>query len=106
MTPGVEYGLLVGGVLLAVALHLPKVAQHALAGAGLLMATVLVNMMQESPYLLNSGPAIIERANYPNFYGLCRLVAGLWPFAALAYLSALGLWRGERLRDRAEAEEA
>jgi VanZ family protein len=99
MTPGVEYGLLIGVALFAVASRLPKVAQHALAGMGLLMACILVNMMPESPYLLNSGPAIIARANYPNFYSLCRLVAAMWPFAALAYLSALGLWRGERLEE-------
>jgi VanZ family protein len=99
MTAGSEYGLLTGGVLLAIALRLPKVAQHALAGTCLLIATVLVNMMPESPYFLNGSPTIIERANYPNFYGLSRLVAALWPFAALVYLSAFGLWRGERLED-------
>ncbi|MDR1463575.1 MAG: VanZ family protein [Azoarcus sp.] len=99
MTPGIEYGLLIGGALFAVALCLPRVAQHALAGTGLLMASVLINMMPESPYLQSSGPALIVRANYPNFYGLCRLVAAVWPFAALAYLSAFGLLRGERLED-------
>jgi VanZ family protein len=95
LTPGVEYGLLIGIALLLCALRLPKVAQHALAGTSLLMASLLINVMPESPYSLDT--AIIRRANYPNFYGLCRLVAALWPFAALAYLSVLGLWRGEGL---------
>ena len=100
LTPGVQYGFFVGAVLLFIALRLPRVAQHALAGASLLTASVLINMMPESPYFLRSvggGPAIIRRANYPNFYALCRLIAAVWPFVALTYLSALGLWRGERL---------
>jgi hypothetical protein len=100
LTPGVQYGFLTGVALLYVALRLPRVAQHALAGASLLMASVLINMMPESPYFLsniNGGPVIIRRANYPNFYALCRLIAAVWPFVALAYLSGLGLWRGERL---------
>ncbi|MDR2091987.1 MAG: VanZ family protein [Azoarcus sp.] len=106
MTPGVEYGLLAGGALFAIALCLPRVAQHALAGTGLLMATVLVNMMPESPYLQSGTPAIIMRANYSNFYGLCRLVAAVWPFAALAYLSVFGLLRGERLEEDGYGEPA
>ena len=102
LTPGVQYGFFIGVVLLFVALRLPRVAQHALAGASLLMASVLINMMPESPYFLRNvsgGPVITRRANYQNFYALCRFIAAIWPFAALAYLSALGLWRGERLAD-------
>ncbi|MCL1826223.1 MAG: VanZ family protein [Betaproteobacteria bacterium] len=106
LTPGVQYGFFIGVVLLFVALRLPRVAQHALAGASLLMASVLINMMPESPYFLrniNGGPVIIRRANYPNFYALCRLIAAIWPFVALAYLSGLGLWRGERLANEHSA---
>jgi VanZ family protein len=106
LTPGVRYGFFVGVALLFIALRLPRVAQHALAGASLLMASVLINMMPESPYFLRSvtgGPGIIQRANYPNFYALCRLIAAIWPFVALTYLSALGLWRGERLENERPA---
>jgi VanZ family protein len=105
LTPGVQNGLLIGAVLLFVALRMSRVAQHALAGTALLMAAVLINLMPESPYLESSGPAIIARGNYPSFHAMCRLVAALWPFAALAYLSAIGLWRGERLADRDHAGE-
>ncbi|MDR2015283.1 MAG: VanZ family protein [Azoarcus sp.] len=100
LTPGVRFGVLAGMVFLFIALRLPRVAQHAMAGASLLMASVLINMMPESPYFLRNisgGPVIIQRANYPNFYALCRLIAAVWPFVALAYLSALGLLRGDRL---------
>ncbi|MDR2924861.1 MAG: VanZ family protein [Azoarcus sp.] len=102
LTPGVQYGFFIGVALLFVALRLPWVAQHALTGASLLMASVLINMMPESPYFLRNldgGPVIIRNANYPNFYAVCRLIAAIWPFVALAYLSAFGLWRGERFRD-------
>jgi hypothetical protein len=98
LTPGVQYGLFTGAALLFIALRLPRVAQHALAGASLLMASVLINMMPESPYSLRN-MSIVRRANYQNFYELCRLIAAIWPFAALAYLSGLGLWRGERLEN-------
>jgi VanZ family protein len=98
LTPGTERGLVVGGILLLVILRLPRVAQHALAGTTMLVATAFINLMPESPYLQSH--IIVTRGNYPNLYGLSRLVAALWPFAALAYLSALGLWRGERLEDR------
>jgi hypothetical protein len=102
LTPGVRYGFFVGVILLFIALRLPRVAQHALAGASLLMASLLINMMPESPYFLrnvSSEPVIIQ-ANYQNFYGLCRLIAAIWPFVALAYLSALGMYRGERLENK------
>jgi VanZ family protein len=104
LTPGTERGLVVGGILLLVVLRLPRVAQHALAGTSMLMATAFINLMPESPYLLSSSHTIITKGNYPNLYGLSRVVAALWPFAALAYLSALGLWRGERLEERREPE--
>ena len=106
VTPGAGYGLLIGAGLLVLALYLPRVAQHALAGTTLLMASMLINMMPESPYVLSSGPPVVRSGNYLNFYGLCRLVAALWPFAALAYLSVLGLWRGEHLEEKPAVRES
>lgn len=96
LTPGAERGLAFGLALLTAALLLPRVVQHALAGTALLIATALVNLMPENPYLGN-GHAVLNRGNFLNFHGLTQLVASLWPFVALAYLSALGLWRGEHL---------
>ncbi|MCK9260518.1 MAG: VanZ family protein [Azoarcus sp.] len=96
VTPGAERGLVVGAALLAAALLLPRVVQHAVAGTMLLAATALVNLMPENPYLSN-GHTILSRGNFLNFHGLTQLVASIWPFVALAYLSALGLWRGEHL---------
>ena len=99
LTPGAERGLLIGSALLAVALLLPRLLQHSLAGSALLAATALVNLMPENPYLAYS-QRLAQFSNVLNFHGLTALVDSLWPFLALAYLSALGLWRGEHLAAR------
>ena len=96
LTPGAERGLMIGTGLLAIALVLPRLAQHALAGTALLAATALVNLMPENPYLAYN-QRLAQYSNVLNFHGLTTLVDSLWPFVALAYLSALGLWRGEHL---------
>jgi len=96
LTPGAERGLMIGTGLLAIALVLPRLAQHALAGTALLAATALVNLMPENPYLAYN-QRLAQYSNVLNFHGLTALVDSLWPFVALAYLSALGLWRGEHL---------
>ena len=99
LTPGAERGLLIGSALLAVALLLPRLLQHSLAGSALLAATALVNLMPENPYLAYN-QSLAQFSNVLNFHGLTALVDSLWPFLALAYLSALGLWRGEHLAAR------
>jgi hypothetical protein len=96
LTPSAEYGLMFGCVLLAAALLLPRVLQHALAGMTLLASTALVNVMPDNPYLLYN-QRLTSFSNFLNFHGLTQLTDSLWPFVALAYLSALGLWRGEHL---------
>jgi len=96
LTPGAERGLLIGGGLLLPALLLPRLAQHAIAGTSLLLATALVNLIPENPYL-PFDRRLAGFSNVLNFHGLTALVDSLWPYAALAYLSALGLWRGEHL---------
>lgn len=98
LTPGARQGLVAGAALLAIAWLLPRLAQHALAGTALLIATALVNLMPENPYLQYS-QRLTKASNFLNFHGLTQLVDSLWPFAALAYLCALGLWRGEHLHE-------
>jgi hypothetical protein len=96
-TPGANHGLLIGSALLALAFFLPRVIQHSLAGASLLGATVLINLLPENPYLRDSGHMILERGNFPNFYGLTNLVSGLWPFVTLAWLIVLGMRCGDQI---------
>ncbi|THF64052.1 VanZ family protein [Pseudothauera nasutitermitis] len=96
LTPGARRGLAIGVPLLGISLLLPRVVQHALAGMAILAATALVNLMPENPYLSFRHPA---GGHFLNFHGLTGVAAAAWPFLALAYLSALGLWRGEHLAD-------
>lgn len=98
LTPGTRDGLLAGVLALLIALALPRLLQHAIAGMALLGAAILANLIPENPYLLGS-PRLVS-GTFENFHGLARLVSGTWPLLALAYLSALGLWRGEHLHDR------
>lgn len=102
LTPGAQRGILLGLPLLAASLLLPRLAQHALAGTCLLLATALCNLIPDSPYL-NYSTRLTGFSNFLNFHGLTQLVDSLWPYAALAYLSALGLWRGEHLHSRPKA---
>lgn len=103
LTPGARAGLAAGGALLLAALLLPRLHQHALAGMGLLVATVFANLMPKSPYA-GLDERLLTQGNFVNFHGLLQLVATLWPFLALAWLSALGLWRGEHLHGHDQAE--
>ena len=96
LTPGAGRGLLIGGAVLLPCLLLPRLAQHAIAGTSLLLATALVNLIPENPYLPYERQ-LAGFSNVLNFHGLTGLVDSLWPYVALAYLSALGLWRGEHL---------
>jgi VanZ family protein len=97
LTPGTRMGALAGMALLLVTWPLPPVSRHALAGMALLGATVLANLMPDNPYLLFE-QRLLDRGNFLNFHGLTKLIASTWPFIALAYLSGLGLWRGEHLQ--------
>ena len=99
LTPGTQQGLLFGLPLLAGALLLPRLLQHTLAGVALLAATSLTNLLPENPYF-QVGHRMLQQGNFLNFHGLTQLSANLWPFLALAYLSAVGLWRGEHLTKR------
>ncbi|ATE61548.1 VanZ family protein [Thauera sinica] len=104
LTPGAGRGLLLGSALLAGALLLPRVLQHALAGMTLLASTALVNLLPENPYLAYD-QRLTNFSNFLNFHGLTQLTDSLWPFLALAYLSALGLWHGEHLDDSPDRRE-
>ena len=104
LTPGAERGLVVGSLLLLPCLLLPRLAQHAIAGTSLLLATALANLIPENPYLPYDRQ-LAGFSNVLNFHGLTALVDSLWPYAALAYLSALGLWRGEHLADASAGGE-
>nr|HQU89910.1 VanZ family protein [Denitromonas sp.] len=74
-------------------LALPHGLRQMLAAIALLAGTVLVNLAPENPYL-SFNQTLINQGHFLNFNGLTHLVASLWPFLALAYLSAVNMRRG------------
>lgn len=92
LTPGALRGLAVGLALSLLAVALPRVARMALAAVLLTAAAVLVNHAPPNPYLAEI-LKLWHHGHFLNFNGLTRLVATLWPFAAVAYLIVLAARR-------------
>ncbi|PLK49261.1 VanZ family protein [Uliginosibacterium sp. TH139] len=86
-TPGAVRGLLLGAVLSVLALRLPRWSQHALVSLTLLLSTALVNLAPDNPFI-DASVRTLQQGHFLNFYGLTQLVSSLWPFLALAWLSA------------------
>lgn len=87
LTPGAKWGLGCGALALLLASRLSRNTQHSLACMTLLLATALVNLAPENPFQPNS-MRTIQEGHFLNFNGLTRLAACMWPFLALAYLTA------------------
>lgn len=92
LTPGALRGLAAGLALALLAVALPRVARMALAAVLLAAAAVLVNHAPPNPYLAEI-LKLWQQGHFLNFNGLTRLVATLWPFAAVAYLIVLAARR-------------
>jgi VanZ family protein len=84
-TPGSLTGLVIGLLLWFVATPLQARWQRALAALSLLLATTLVNIAPENPYLAHTFQAW-NPGQFLNFHGLTRLASDLWPFLALPWL--------------------
>jgi VanZ family protein len=84
-TPGSLAGLTGGLVLWLIASPLQGRWQRALAALSLLIATTLVNVAPENPYLANTFHTW-NPGQFLNFHGLTRLASNLWPFLALPWL--------------------
>lgn len=94
VTPGALYGVAGAIALLMVAISLPRAAQLPLIGLALLAATAIVNLAPPNPY--NTATfSLWQQGQYLNFNGLTRLVAIVWPFAAMFYLVLLAADRAE-----------
>ena len=85
ITPGNSFGLAVGLGLWWGATFLRFSLRRAVAALALLLATVMVNMAPENPYLLNA-LQFWNPGQFLNFNGLTRLISSLWPFLALPWL--------------------
>lgn len=85
ITPGNSVGMAIGLGMWWIASFLAFPLQRALAALALLIATVMVNLAPDNPYLLNT-LQIWNPGQYLNFTGLTRLISSLWPFLALPWL--------------------
>jgi len=85
ITPGNSLGIGIGLALWWSATFLGFTLQRAVAALALLLATVMVNVAPENPYLHNM-LQIYNPGQFLNFNGLTRLVSSLWPFLALPWL--------------------
>ncbi len=92
LTPGALQGMLAGLAVALLAVGLPRVARLALAAVLLMAAAVLVNLAPQNPYMA-AMLKLWQQGHFLNFNGLTRLVATLWPFAALGFLIHLAARR-------------
>jgi hypothetical protein len=88
MTSGALAGLVAGMALWLLATWLPGSLQQALAALALLLATVLVNLAPDNPYLANTWQTW-NPGQFLNFHGLTKVISSLWPFLALPWLMML-----------------
>jgi len=87
-TPGSLAGLAAGLLLWLAATSLPRPLRQALAALSLLLATALVNLAPENPYL-TAILQVWQQGHFLNFNGLTRLTSSLWPFLVLPWLMLL-----------------
>jgi VanZ family protein len=92
MTPGALQGLFAGLAVALLAVGLPRVARLAMAAVLLMIAAILVNLAPQNPYMA-AMLKLWQQGHFLNFNGLTRLVATLWPFAALSFLIHLAARR-------------
>ncbi len=85
ITPGNRAGMLIGLALWWSASFLSFSLQRSVAALALLLATVMVNIGPENPYLLEAMNTW-NPGQFLNFNGLTRLISSLWPFMALPWL--------------------
>ena len=85
LTPGALQGLAAGLAVALLAVALPRVARLTLAAVLLMAAAVLVNLAPQNPYMA-AMLKLWQQGHFLNFNGLTRLLATLWPFAAIGFL--------------------
>ncbi len=96
LTPGAALGIAAGTLVALIAQALPQPVRLAAGGLALMLATAVVNLSPENPYL-SASIAVWRQGQFLNFNGLTRLVSALWPFVALGYLITLA---AERARSK------
>jgi len=85
ITTGNISGVIAGCIIMLLAMQLHGMVRRALAAVALLLATVLVNLAPQNPYLAEA-VVVWQQGHFLNFNGLTRLLSMLWPFLALTWL--------------------
>jgi VanZ family protein len=90
LTPGTALGLAAGMVGLALLVRLPRAGRTLAAVECIIAGVIIVNIAPGNPYqalppfMLNP-----QQSHLMNFSHIMRLLSGLWPLLAVAYLIAL-----------------
>ena len=85
ITVGNASGVAIGCAMLLPVLYLGPGLRRPFGAVALLLATVLVNLAPQNPYLAEAAE-VWQQGHFLNFNGLTRLLSMLWPFLALAWL--------------------
>lgn len=85
LTPGSFGGLLIGGLMLSGLAYAPPPAQRRLAALTLIIALLLVNVMPDNPYYVETVQTWTQ-GKFLNFNGVAQFLAMLWPFCTLWFL--------------------
>ncbi|AMP02189.1 vanZ like family protein [Collimonas arenae] len=85
LTPGSFGGLLIGGLMLGGLAFAPQLAQRRLAGLCLVITLLLVNIMPDNPYYVETQQTWTQ-GKFLNFNGVAQFLALLWPFCTLWFL--------------------
>lgn len=84
-TPGTAVGVVVAVVVWFAASRLVVPLQRALAALSLLLATAMVNLAPNNPYL-DYSLQVWNPGQFLNFHGLTQFAGAVWPFLALSWL--------------------
>ncbi len=98
LTPGSVLGL-VAGVMLWLPLARRSTASSVrAAGICFALATVLVNLAPQNPYLV-AALQILQRGQFLHFNAMTALLSSCWPFVVFGYLCFLTFTGGRRLAE-------
>ena len=89
VAPGAKWGLLLGGILWALLVRAPLSLQIAAATTFIALAMALVNAAPQNPYL-DAALRVSRYGHYLSLIDLTNVVSGVWPLAAIAFLTYIG----------------
>jgi VanZ family protein len=87
-TDGALEGMLIGTVAAVASVSLPRALRAMCAGAALVVALVLTNLLPVNPYF-DIVLADWRQGRYLHFNGLLHWLAWVWPYAALGWLASI-----------------